>query len=324
MQVWYLFSCTLTHHAQGKRTPFTGRETLHSKASSRVPGGLPVLRHLVPERQAGKWHRRHGDPVLPHWGWRSCFHLPKAAPHSLFPNITPVVTTLLGTWSTLTTLVDGPILSERVSTPTAACHPGMWGRQYCAHWEKRKQPTTHTHTPLEHSANTQRIQLWAVGWRSWRGFYTCVCVVAGVVESGWAAAGPHPGESPSARAPMRIPRAVCDATSQLHLCVLLTQWSDTCCDRPASRSLICGSKAAPTWSVPSLSTWAAVPPWGRVPWEGQRPHGEPDPSPAPRMPHSSRRDKSCLFVTLVGGTTKVTRTSQFSQGHSRGWWVKRC
>ena len=153
----------------------------------------------------------------------------------------------------------------RVSTPTAACHPGLWGRQYCAHQEKRKHPTTHTHTPRtfhQHSHNSA-LSCWLKELE--RVLCVCVCVVGGAVEWGWAAAGPHPGESPSSWAPMCIQWSVCDATSQLHLHVLLTRWSDMCCDRPASMSLICGSKVAPTWSVPSLSTWAVGPPWGRVP-----------------------------------------------------------
>ena len=47
---------------------------------------------------------------------------------------------------------------------------------------------------------------------------------------GGAATGPRPGESTGSWAPMSIPRAVCNVTSQLRLRVLLTQRSDTCCD----------------------------------------------------------------------------------------------
>ena len=45
--------------------------------------------------------------------------------------------------------------------------------------KRRGSILPHTHTPLEHSTSTPTIQLWAVGWRSWRGFYVCVCVCGG-------------------------------------------------------------------------------------------------------------------------------------------------
>lgn len=65
----------------------------------------------------------------------------------MFPNITPVVTTLLGTWSTLTMLVDGPIPPERESPHlqlhvTLVCEEGS-----IVLIKRRGSSLTHTHTP---------------------------------------------------------------------------------------------------------------------------------------------------------------------------------